>query len=136
MPFGDSTLGLTLLAPTRIYVRPLLALMKSVRVKGMAHITGGGLVENVPRMLPEGLQARLDRTQWPRPAIFDWLQREGNVADLEMHRVFNCGIGMAVVVAAGEAERACAELEAAGERAYRIGTIAARPAGEPAAVVA
>jgi len=135
MPFGDSTLGLTLLAPTRIYVRPLLALMKSLRVKGMAHITGGGLVENVPRMLPEGLQARLNRAQWPRPAIFDWLQREGNVADLEMHRVFNCGIGMAVVVAAGEAERACVELEAAGERAYRIGTIAPRPAGEPAAVI-
>jgi phosphoribosylformylglycinamidine cyclo-ligase len=134
-PFFESTLGLTLLAPTRIYVRPLLALMKSLHVKGMAHITGGGLLLNVPRMLPEGLQARLTAAQWPRPAIFDWLQREGNVAEHEMHRVFNCGIGMAVVVGANDAERALAELDAAGERPYRIGTIVSRPAGEAPTVV-
>jgi len=133
--FGATTLGQTLLAPTRIYVKPLLALMRSMRVKGMAHITGGGLVENVPRMLPEGLQARLDRSRWPRPPIFDWLQQHGNVADHEMHRVFNCGIGMAVVVAAGDAERAIAELDAAGERVHRIGTIVAKPAGEAPTIV-
>ena len=135
MAFGATTLGLTLLAPTRIYVKPLLALVRSLPVKGMAHITGGGLLENVPRMLPEGLQARLVRSSWPRPPIFDWLQQQGNVADTEMHRVFNCGIGMAVVVAARDAERAQAELEAAGEHVHRIGTIAALPAGEPPTVV-
>ena len=134
-PFDGSTLGQTLLVPTRIYVKPLLALMRSMRVKGMAHITGGGLVENVPRVLPDGLQARLERALWPRPPIFDWLQRQGNVADLEMHRVFNCGIGMAVVVAAADAERAVAELTAAGERAYRIGSIVAQPAGEAPTIV-
>ncbi|MEP7276439.1 MAG: phosphoribosylformylglycinamidine cyclo-ligase [Betaproteobacteria bacterium] len=133
--FGTTTLGETLLAPTRIYVRPLLALMRSMRVKGMAHITGGGLVLNVPRMLPEGVQARLERASWPRPAIFEWLRQHGNVDDQEMHRVFNCGIGMAVVVAAADAERAIAELGAAGERVQRIGTIAAKPAGEAPAIV-
>jgi phosphoribosylformylglycinamidine cyclo-ligase len=117
-------------------VKPLLALMRSMRVKGMAHITGGGLVENVPRMLPEGLQARLDRSRWPRPPICDWPQQHGNVADPEMHRVFNCGIGMAVVVAAGDAERAIAELDAAGERVHRIGTIVAKPGGEAPTIVA
>ena len=138
-PFAGSdgrTLGDALLAPTRIYVKPLLALMRSMRVKGMAHITGGGLLENVPRVLPDGLQARLERARWPRPPIFDWLQRQGNVADGEMHRVFNCGVGMVVIVAAADADRAIAELTAAGERAYRIGTIIAQPAGEAPTVVA
>ena len=129
------TLGDALMAPTRIYVKPLLALMRELPVKGMAHITGGGLVENVPRMLPPGLQARLARDAWMRPPIFDWLQRHGNVADAEMHRVFNCGIGMAVVVAAEHAERAWRFLDAAGERATRIGAIVPQPADEPATVV-
>jgi phosphoribosylformylglycinamidine cyclo-ligase len=130
-----TTLGSALLAPTRIYVKPLLALLRELPVKGMAHITGGGLVENVPRMLPAGLQARLLRDKWTRPAIFDWLQRHGDVADAEMHRVFNCGIGMAVVVAAGHADSALHFLAAAGERGSRIGEIVAQPAGEPATVV-
>jgi phosphoribosylformylglycinamidine cyclo-ligase len=134
-PLDSTTLGSSLLAPTRIYVKPLLALLRELPVKGMAHITGGGLVENVPRMLPAGLQARLMRDTWTRPAIFDWLQRHGNVADAEMHRVFNCGIGMAVVVAAGHADRALKHLAAAGERASPIGEIVAQPAGEPATVV-
>jgi phosphoribosylformylglycinamidine cyclo-ligase len=124
-----------LLAPTRIYVKPVLALMHDVPVKGMAHITGGGLLENVPRMLAPGLQAQLSRSAWDRPMIFDWLQRHGNVADDEMHRVFNCGIGMVVVVAAEHAERAVRMLDDAGERARRIGKIVAQPAGEPATVV-
>jgi phosphoribosylformylglycinamidine cyclo-ligase len=134
-PFDATTLGGALLAPTRIYVKPLLALMHGVPVKGMAHITGGGIVENVPRMLPPGLQARITRSSWQRPPIFDWLQRHGNVADAEMHRVFNCGIGMAVVVAPEHAERALRMLDEHGERAQRIGTIVAQPAGEPPTVV-
>ena len=89
-----------LLEPTRIYVKPVLKLLESVPVKGLAHITGGGLVDNVPRMLQDGLRAVLRKAAWPRPAIFQWLQRAGNVAEDEMHRVFNCGIGMVVVVAA------------------------------------
>jgi phosphoribosylformylglycinamidine cyclo-ligase len=136
MRFGDDTLGDALLEPTRIYVKPLLRLMQDVRIKGMAHITGGGLVENVPRMLPDHLQARLERARWTPPPIFDWLQKQGNVADAEMHRVFNCGIGMVVVVAAEDAKRAVADLAASGELAEPIGTIAARPAGAPATIVA
>ena len=134
-PFDSTTLGGALLAPTRIYVKPLLALMHELPVKGMAHITGGGLVENVPRVLPPGMQARLHRDAWSRPAIFDWLQRHGEVADAEMHRVFNCGIGMVVIVAAQHADRALRFLDATGEHATRIGAIVAQPAGEPPAVV-
>jgi phosphoribosylformylglycinamidine cyclo-ligase len=134
-PFDGTTLGAALLTPTRIYVKPVLALMHALPVKGMAHITGGGLLENVPRMLPQGLQARLSRAAWTRPPIFSWLQRHGNVADDEMHRVFNCGIGMALVVAADHADRAIRLLADAGERAHRIGSIVAQPAGEPPTVV-
>ncbi len=134
-PLGTTTLGAALLAPTRIYVKPVLALSQALPVKGLAHITGGGLTENVPRVLPEGTQARLLRSAWTRPAVFDWLQAHGNVADDEMHRVFNCGIGMVVVVAAEHADRAIRQLEAAGERALRIGSVVARPEGGPATVV-
>jgi phosphoribosylformylglycinamidine cyclo-ligase len=129
------TLGDALLAPTRIYVKPVLALMKDVAVKGMAHITGGGLVLNVPRMLPENVRARLVRAQWPRPAIFDWLQKSGNVADDEMHRVFNCGLGMVLAVAAKDAQRAIASLAAHGEKAYDVGEIVARRGDEAQAIV-
>jgi phosphoribosylformylglycinamidine cyclo-ligase len=135
MPFDSRTLGDTLLEPTRIYVKPLLRVMRDVAIKGMAHITGGGLVENVPRMLPEGLQARIERRTWQRPAIFDWLQRQGHIGDAEMHRVFNCGIGMAVVVAPQDVPRTLAGLAAAGERAMQIGTIVARRTGAAATVV-
>ena len=133
--FGDATLGDALLAPTRIYVKPLLALMKVVPVKGIAHITGGGLVENIPRVLPDGLQARLTRGSWRRQAIFDWLQREGRISDTEVHRVFNCGIGMAVIVAAEDAARACDFLNAAGEDARRIGEVVVLSEGAAATVV-
>jgi len=132
---GDTALGDALLAPTRIYVKPLLALMRDLPVKGMAHITGGGIVENVPRVLPPGLQARLDRARWTRPPVFDWLQQGGRVEDAEMHRVFNCGIGMVVVVAPEHADRAKLLLAAAGENVQRIGSIVARPEGEAATVV-
>ncbi len=133
---GTRTLGEVLLAPTRIYVKPLLALMAALPVKGMAHITGGGLVENTHRMFPPGTAARIERGSWPQPAIFDWLQRSGNVADAEMHRVFNCGIGMIVVVAAADADRALAMLAASGEAVYRIGTVVPHAPGTPATVIA
>ncbi len=120
------TLGETLLTPTRIYVKPLLAALPRARIKGLAHITGGGLVENVPRVLPENVAAELDRTTWKRPRIFDWLQRAGDVADAEMHRVFNCGIGMAAIVAREDAEGVSRLLAQAGETVYRIGEIRTR----------
>jgi phosphoribosylformylglycinamidine cyclo-ligase len=134
-PWGDTTLGAALLTPTRIYVKPLLALMAAMPVKGMAHITGGGLTENVPRMLPDSLAATLDHTTWTRPAVFDWLQQAGRVSDDEMNRVFNCGIGMAVVVAADRADAAIAFLRAQGEGAQRIGSIVPRAPGAPGTVV-
>jgi phosphoribosylformylglycinamidine cyclo-ligase len=134
-PFDGRSLADALLAPTRIYVKPLLALMAEYPVKGLAHITGGGLVENVPRVLPDALRAVIDRSAWPRPALFDWLQREGNVADEEMHRVFNCGVGMVIIVASADAAAASAFLEARGERVYAIGRIDERPAHSAATVV-
>jgi len=132
---GTRTLGEALLEPTRIYVKSMLAAMQKIDVKGMAHITGGGLVENTHRMFPDHLAARLERARWPRPAIFDWLQRTGNVADAEMHRVFNCGIGMVVVVAPAEAERAAELLGEAGESVYRIGSVVSRAPGAAGTVV-
>jgi len=124
--FGGRSLARTLLEPTRIYCKPVLAVLARVAIKGMAHITGGGLLENVPRVLPDGLAARIDRSAWRRPAIFDWLQQQGRVADEEMHRVFNCGIGMVVIVAAGDAERAMREFREQGETCQVIGSIVAR----------
>ena len=129
------TLRDVVMAPTRIYVKPLLALMQSLPVKGMAHITGGGLVENVPRVLQDHLTAVLQRDAWTMPPLFTWLQQHGNVADAEMHRVFNCGIGMVVVVAAADADRALAALTAAGETVWRIGAIEARAPGQAQTVV-
>ncbi len=129
------TLGDALLEPTRIYVKPMLAAMPDIDIKGMAHITGGGLLENVHRMFPAALAARIERARWPRPPIFDWLQRAGNVTDTEMHRVFNCGIGLVVVVAAAEADRAQALLTQAGETVFRIGAVVPRAAGAPGTVV-
>jgi phosphoribosylformylglycinamidine cyclo-ligase len=124
-----------LMQPTRIYVKPVLKLLEQVPVKGLAHITGGGLTGNVPRVLQDGLVARIDGKAWPRPALFSWLQAEGGVAEDEMHRVFNCGIGMVVIVAAAEARRAAEALRAAGETVYEIGRIEAGT-GEATAVVA
>ena len=120
--------------PTRLYVKPLLAAMKQVRLKGLSHITGGGLVENIPRCLPDGLQAVLDTGAWPRPELFDWLQREGGVAESEMHRTFNCGIGFVAIVSAADAQGAERLLRDAGERVWRIGHVGPRPDGAPAAV--
>jgi phosphoribosylformylglycinamidine cyclo-ligase len=124
-----------LLEPTRIYVKPVLKLLQRVPVKGLAHITGGGLTGNVPRILPKRTRAVIRKASWPLPEVFDWLQRAGNVAEDEMHRVFNCGIGMVAVVAPGDAKRATQQLRASGETVYAIGTIEKGPGGEPECVI-
>jgi phosphoribosylformylglycinamidine cyclo-ligase len=114
-----------LLAPTRIYVKPLLALLADVPVRGFAHITGGGLLDNIPRVIPDGLEVRLDRRAWPRPAVFDWLKHAGNIDDTELHRTFNCGIGMTVHVPPDATDRALARLRDLGETAQVIGEVRA-----------
>lgn len=126
-----------ILEPTRIYVKPLLSLMTTMPgvVKGMAHITGGGLTENVPRILGEHLTARIDASCWTLPPLFHWLQQAGNVTDQEMYRVFNCGIGMVVVVAEDQVAAAERHLAEAGERVFRIGRIDARKQGEAPTIV-
>ncbi|WP_114649455.1 phosphoribosylformylglycinamidine cyclo-ligase [Pseudothauera hydrothermalis] len=131
-PFRD-----VVLEPTRIYVKPLLALMRAMPgvVKGMAHITGGGITENLPRVLPAGLTARIDAAAWTLPPLFKWLKEAGNVATQEMYRVFNCGIGMAVIVSAADAEAAQTQLAEAGETVFRIGRIDTRADGEPPTIV-
>jgi len=133
--FHGRPLAEVLLEPTRIYVKPLLALMQQLKVKGLAHITGGGLVENIPRALPGGVTAVLQQSAWPMPPLFKWLQRHGGVADAEMHRVFNCGIGMTLIVAEADAAAALRMLTEAGERAYRIGRIEARSPGQAQTIV-
>jgi phosphoribosylformylglycinamidine cyclo-ligase len=124
-----------LMEPTRIYVKPVLRLLETVPVKGLAHITGGGIIGNVPRMLPDGTRAVIRSGSWLRPKLFDWLQQKGNVAEDEMHRVFNCGVGMVIAVAPEYADPAMAELRGAGETVYPIGTVESGPAGEPQAVI-
>jgi phosphoribosylformylglycinamidine cyclo-ligase len=125
----DGPVDTLLLEPTRIYVRPLLALMRKVTVKGMAHITGGGITDNLPRVLPDGLHAEIDPNSWRQGAIFDWLADQGRIAPDEMRRTFNCGVGMILVVAADQLAAALAELEALGERAGHIGEIASGAGG-------
>ena len=133
--FHGRPLGEVLIAPTRIYVKPLLKLMNALPVKGMAHITGGGLLENIPRMLKPGLMALLDKSAWQMPPLFGWLQTHGNVAPHEMYRTFNCGIGMVVVIAAQHADAAIKLLSEAGEQAWRIGVIQKRADSQPQTVV-
>lgn len=123
------------MAPTRIYVKPLLQLIATLPVKGMAHITGGGITENIPRVLPAGLTAEIKAGSWDMPPLFTWLQAQGNVADLEMYKTFNCGIGMAVIVAKEHAEAAQKLLRDAGETVYEIGTIRAQKENEAPTVV-
>lgn len=132
---GDKTLADAVMEPTRIYVKPVLSVMQKVNIKGMAHITGGGLVENIPRVLPEGIQCVIQQGSWKRPEIFNWLQAKGNIEDKEMYRVFNNGIGMAVIVAKEDAEKAVAAFNETGESASIIGTIETLPAGEAPCVV-
>jgi len=119
-----------IMAPTRIYVKPLLTLMRTLTIKGMAHITGGGLLENIPRVLPENVVAQLNGGSWHTPALFDWLRKMGNVDQQEMYRTFNCGIGMVVIVSAQDADTAINHLQASGETATRIGIIRTRNGDE------
>ncbi len=132
----NERLALDLLAPTRIYVKPLLGLIKTGVVKGMAHITGGGLTENIPRVLPDHLTAAIARREWVAPPIFAWLQEHGKVEDAEMARTFNCGIGMVVIIGKENAVAAKATLTAAGETVFVIGNIRARAAGEAQTIIA
>ncbi len=125
-PFDGSTLGATLLTPTRIYVKPMLKLLNEIEIHALAHITGGGLLENIPRVLPENTCAVLNRSAWPTPPVFDWLQRQGQVSDTEMYRTFNCGVGMVVCVAEQHAAAAQSLLQAQGETVWRIGHIETR----------
>ncbi|WP_230969199.1 phosphoribosylformylglycinamidine cyclo-ligase [Nitrogeniibacter aestuarii] len=125
------------LEPTRLYVKSMLSLMKANpgMVKGMAHITGGGLLENLPRVLPEGLTAELRADAWQMPPLFQWLQGAGNIEPKEMYRTFNCGIGMCVVVAAADAATAAQALRDAGETVYELGTVRAQAKGEAPTLV-
>ncbi len=129
-PFRD-----VVMAPTRIYVKPLLKLLAVMPVKGMAHITGGGITENVPRVLPAGLTAEVKKGSWQMPPLFSWLQAQGNVTDDEMYRTFNCGIGMVVIVSAAQAEAAKTLLENEGEQVALIGHVRPQQAGEAPTVV-
>jgi phosphoribosylformylglycinamidine cyclo-ligase len=127
---GERTLADCIMAPTRLYVKPLLSLMQQITVKGMAHITGGGITENVPRVLPANVVADIDSKTWQMPKLFDWLREGGNVEAQEMFRTFNCGIGMVVIVDAADADAAVKQLQAAGENVSRIGSIRARNGDE------
>ena len=136
MPFDGATLADRLMEPTRIYCKQVLSVMKKVPIHAMAHITGGGLVENVPRVLPEGTQVVIRRDSWKRPAVFDWLQEQGGISDSEMLRVFNNGVGMVVIVPQERADEAAAAFEAEGETVYRLGNVVAKAnAGDPGCVV-
>jgi phosphoribosylformylglycinamidine cyclo-ligase len=134
---ADAPLADLVMAPTRIYVRSMLAALNQHRpaIKAMAHITGGGLVGNVPRVLPESLTAVLAKDSWSLPPVMQWLQSQGRVPDDEMHRVFNCGIGMVVVVDPAQAESVAAHLTLQGERVYRIGEVRERRGQEAQALV-
>ncbi|MBF9060050.1 phosphoribosylformylglycinamidine cyclo-ligase [Rhodobacterales bacterium HKCCSP123] len=123
-PFGEGALGAALLAPTRLYVKPALGAVRSGGVHALAHITGGGLTENLPRVLPEGLGAEIDLGAWSLPPVFRWLAAEGGLAQAELLKTFNAGIGMVLVVAEDRAEALAAELTGAGETVHRIGRVA------------
>jgi len=131
----SSDIADSLMEPTRIYAKTILKLMAAVTVKGLAHITGGGLPGNVPRMLPKGTRAVLRKKSWPRPELFKWLQTTGNVAEDEMVRVFNCGIGMVIALAPEQAKLATMLLKREGELAYEIGRVEASDSAEPEAVI-
>ncbi|EMR12834.1 Phosphoribosylformylglycinamidine cyclo-ligase [Methylophaga lonarensis MPL] len=133
--FANSTLGEHLLAPTRIYVKSLLQLNEKIEINSISHITGGGLIENIPRVLPDYVNAVIDASSWQRPAVFDWLQAQGNVEDFEMYRTFNNGIGMVVCVDAALADEAIQILTAMGEKAHRIGDIQSSDQQKPEVII-
>jgi phosphoribosylaminoimidazole synthetase len=123
-PFGEGTLAEALMAPTRIYVKSVHPLLKAGKVKGVAHITGGGLIENPPRAIAEGLEPRFDWNAWPLPPVFEWLQREGGIDDHELRRTFNCGIGLLLIVGKDQAPEVLMALLDAGEDAFVCGELA------------
>ena len=132
---GAKTLGEHLLEPTRIYVKSILSLKDQVSIKAIAHITGGGLLENIPRVLPDFTQAKIDDNSWKMPEIFQWLQENGNIEQQEMYRTFNCGIGMVVCVAAEDKEKTLEALKATGEQAFVIGDIKAADEKTPKVII-
>jgi phosphoribosylformylglycinamidine cyclo-ligase len=129
-PFKD-----VVMAPTKLYVKSILSLIEALPVKGMAHITGGGITENIPRVLPAGLTAEIQKSNWELPALFQWLQAQGNIAPLEMYKTFNCGIGMAIVISAAHVQQATELLTQHGEQVYQIGLIRHQQTGEAPTVV-
>ena len=129
-PFKD-----VVMAPTKLYVKSVLKLLETLPVKGMAHITGGGITENIPRVLPAGLTAEIQKNSWTLPPLFQWLQAQGNIAPLEMYRTFNCGVGMAIIIDKAHVASAKAVLESMGETVYQLGVIRAQAAGEAPTVV-
>lgn len=129
-PFRD-----VIMAPTKLYVKSVLALLAEMPIKGMAHITGGGITENIPRILQKSLTAEIQSSSWPLPPLFEWLQQQGNIASNEMYKTFNCGIGMAVIIDAAQVDAAETILKANGETVYRIGKIRAQSQGEAQTVV-
>jgi len=131
-PVDGASLGERLLEPTRIYAKSALGLIQTMEVHALAHITGGGITENLPRVLPAGTQAAIDLDSWTLGPVFDWLRASGNIADTEMLRTFNCGVGMIACVPAHEADRACARLSELGEKAWLIGEIEAASGPRPA----
>jgi len=130
MPMGDTTLAKALIEPTRIYVKSTLKLIKESQVNAMSHITGGGLQENIPRVLPDNCKAIIDTNAWEIPPVFKWLQEQGNVESFEMYRTLNCGIGMIIAVPASEQENALRILKEEGEEAFVVGRIATAVEGE------
>lgn len=129
-PFRD-----VIMAPTKLYVKSVLALLAEMPIKGMAHITGGGITENIPRILPDGLMAEIQSGSWQLPPLFEWLQQQGNIANNELYKTFNCGIGMAVIINAAQADAAAAILKSHGETVYRIGQIRAQGQDEAQTIV-
>jgi phosphoribosylformylglycinamidine cyclo-ligase len=135
MAFDGATLGERLLEPTRIYVKPVLALLEKVDVHSLSHITGGGLLENLPRVMPENTRAMIQPGNWTQPAVFDWLQQQGNIEATEMYRTFNCGIGMVAVVDAADADSTIATLKEQGVEASQIGIIESSDTASPEVII-
>lgn len=129
--FHGETLGKTLLAPTRIYVQPLLSLMEQVDILAMSHITGGGFTENIPRVLPPGVCAKINLASWKLPPIFQWLQQQGNITETELFRTFNCGVGMILCVANEQVQASLEFLNQSGEQAWHIGSVVPREEDQP-----
>ena len=131
----NTSLAGALLTPTRIYVKPVLNVMRDFTLKGIVHVTGGGFPGNIPRVLPKGVRAQIDTGSWPRPSIFGFLQRHGEISEDEMLRVFNCGIGLIVIIAREDADDVMQRFQALGERVYRIGEIEVKATPDDPALV-